>query len=278
MKKCSYIISSIGLSTKLEELIKLLTINLSDDELILVDNSEKGILKEKYFNNSKIKYVHEENKGSSNARNRGASESKNELLIFMDDDIIPSTSFFKKLKKYKEIEYINSIIGGKIIVNNIPKYIPSKYDYFVGKKDFGSSLITLPKYSYLGGCLLIVDKEAFITLGGFNNKFGHNGNEIGSNEDVLFQDIARKNKFNVIYDPEIACEHFWNGSKDTITKKIAIQGISDCLLDKKHHKIRGILKLIKYVVFINIKKKSQNINDKFDVVRYKKYVETYINK
>ena len=64
-------------------------------------------------------------------------------------------------------------------------------------KDFGDDKKILPKYRYLGGCLLVMTKETFNKVNGFNNNFGHDGSKLSANEDVLIQDIARKNDINI---------------------------------------------------------------------------------
>ena len=118
----------------------------------------------------------------------------------------------------------------------------------------------------------ILTKETFNKINGFNNDFGHDGSKLGANEDVLIQDIARKNGINIVYDPKLYVNHYWTGNYEVAIKRIEIQGKSDYLLDKKYHKIRLFLKLIKYKLFIVLKKKSCDLTDIYDVMRYKSYV------
>jgi glucosyl-dolichyl phosphate glucuronosyltransferase len=269
--KVSYIISSIGKSRKLNELLNSLIKHLNENEIILIDNSENKALQQ-YKKNKAIHYYHEEKTGLSNARNRGAKEASNELLVFLDDDIIPKSSFFGALNSYANNKSLKAIVGGKIIPKEIPKFLPIKYQYIAGMKDFGDDKKILSKYKYLGGCLLVMTKETFNKVNGFNNNFGHDGSKLGANEDVLIQDIARKNDINMIYDPKLYVIHYWTGNYEVAIKRIKIQGKSDYLLDKKYHKIRLFLKLIKYKLFIVLKKKSSDLTDIYDIVRYKSYV------
>ena len=76
----------------------------------------------------------------------------------------------------------------------------------------------------------------------------------------------------MIYDPKLYVIHYWTGNYEVAIKRIEIQGKSDYLLDKKYHKIRLFLKLIKYKLFIVLKKKSNDLTDIYDIVRYKSYV------
>lgn len=277
MQKISYIISSIGKSEKLNELLNIIMENINDNELILIDNSKEGILKYLKENNN-VRYYHEKESGLSNARNRGAKEATNELLVFLDDDILPNKNFFKKVEEYANTQLLDAIIGGKIIPNNIPQYLPKKYHYMVGLKNYGNKKISLPKYKYLGGCLLMMSKRVFNKLNGFNIFFGHNGESIGANEDVIIQDLAHKNNFQIIYDPSLIVKHYWRGTHESILNRLQIQGQSDCIVDKKYHKIRLVLKYIKYNLFILIKRRSNNKEDIYDIVRYKSYVQNCKNK
>lgn len=275
--KISYIISSIGKSKKLNQLLNSLINHLDENEIILIDNSKDKVLQQ-YKKNKTIRYYHEEKTGLSNARNRGASEASNELLVFLDDDIIPQSSFFEALNSYANNKSLRAIVGGKIIPKEVPKFLPIKYQYIAGTKDFGDYKKMLPKYKYLGGCLLVMTKETFNELNEFNNDFGHDGSELGANEDVLIQDLAHKKRINIIYDPKLYVIHYWNGNYESAIKRIEIQGKSDYLLDKEYHKIRFILKFIKYRLFIVIKKKSNNLTDIYDIMRYKSYVNYKRNK
>ncbi len=269
--KISYIISSIGESKKLNELLNSLINHLDGNEIVLIDNSKNKTL-QKYKKNKDIHYYHEEKPGLSNARNRGASEATNELLVFLDDDIIPQSLFFETLSSYANNKSLKAIVGGKIIPKKLPEFLPVKYQYIVGMKDFGDDKKILPKYKYLGGCLLVMTKETFNKVNGFNRNFGHNSSKLGANEDVLIQDLAQKNGIKIIYDPKLYVIHYWNGNYESTIKRIETQGKSDYLLDKKYHKIRLILKLIKYRLFILIKKKSNDLTDIYDIARYKSYV------
>lgn len=275
MNNISIIISSIGKSKKLDELCTYLTNNYKQDEIILVDNSSDKKLYKNYHNNKYIKYIHEPNVGLSNARNRGAKESSNSILLFLDDDIMPSKSFSKIIKKYKEDNQIEKIgiVGGKIKAYEIPIYLPKKYHYMVGEKNFGNKTKILNKNENLGGCCLMISKKNFYLVNGFNNEYGHKDDSIGANEDVLIQNQLKKLKLNIVYEPEFDVIHFWEGTYDMIQQRLEIQGKNDYLLDKRYYYFKYILKLIKYHIFIFFKKNSEDLTDNYDIVRYKAYVQ-----
>ena len=274
--KVSYIISSIGNSDKLEALINNIVEHLNDNEIILIDNSFEKKL-EQYSLNKNIKYYHEKSSGISYARNRGAFEAKNQLLVFMDDDIIPQSNFYQEINTISKMKHKDFIVGGKIIPNNIPKCLPEKYGYLVGKKDFGNKIKRLKKYNYLGGCLLIMPKTTYNYLNGFSTDYGHKGNIFDANEDVIIQDFAYKKKIDVIYNPNLIVVHYWKGNIDVLFNRIKTQGISDRKVDLKYHKLRFVLKYIKFTLYIFFLHKSNDETVKFDIMRYKSYVYNKTN-
>ena len=85
MINLSFIISSIGQSNRLDDLINQIDSMFYNKEIILVDNSRNKVLFKQYYKSPKCKYVYESNPGLSFARNKGAKEAKNEILIFLDD-------------------------------------------------------------------------------------------------------------------------------------------------------------------------------------------------
>lgn len=276
MINLSFIISSIGQSNRLDNLINQIDSMFSNKEIILVDNSSNKILFKQYYKNFKCKYVYERNQGVSFARNKGAQEAKNEILIFLDDDIVLDDNFknidFSSL--YNDEKF--GIAGGKIIVNNKPKYLPKKYTYLAGEKNFGDKLINMPNYHYLGGCLLIIKKKTFDLFKGFDVHFGHQGDAIGANEDVIFQELIRKAGLNVVYIPDATVYHFWNENETKAIERVKKQGVADRMTDKKYFKIRMILKLIKYKIFIFTFKNNNNLSKEkqYDLERYISYVNS----
>ena len=271
----SFIISSIGKSGKLDNLINQINAWFENKEIILVDNSQDKVLYEKYFNSDKCKYVYEEKSGLSFARNRGAMEAIYDMLIFLDDDVVLGDDFksadFKLL--YDDCHF--GIAGGKIVVSEIPNYLPEKYTYLAGEKDYGDEVIVMPKYKYLGGCTLVIRKDVFNKLGAFDVNFGHNSNNIGANEDVIMQEMVRKKGLKVIYDPRLLVYHFWNEKEDKAILRVRKQGVVDRITDKKYFTFRMILRLIKYNIFIMINGNKNNLpsEKKYDLERYRSYVK-----
>jgi glycosyltransferase involved in cell wall biosynthesis len=85
-------------------------------ECILVDNnsddSTRSVFEEveKHYE-SKIRYVFEEKRGLSHARNRGIKEARGEIIAFTDDDVIVDKYWIQNIgKAFKE--YDVACVGG----------------------------------------------------------------------------------------------------------------------------------------------------------------------
>ncbi len=70
-------------------------------ELILVNNGSKdkteGVAAVKTSANFKVRYAHEPIRGLSQARNVGIRLAKGEILLFIDDDVRPTTSWLRDM-------------------------------------------------------------------------------------------------------------------------------------------------------------------------------------
>ena len=75
-------------------------------ELYLIDDGSKdnslNIIKEFEKSDSRIKAIHQENKGAGAARNKGISLVKGEYIVFIDSDDYIEDYYFDLLSKHKE--------------------------------------------------------------------------------------------------------------------------------------------------------------------------------
>ncbi len=87
----------------------------SDFEVVLVDDGSndntKTMVDEIHFDYN-FRYFFQDNQGRSAARNKGIEESKGEILVFCDDDTIPSGSFI-------ESHISNHRLSGQLLVHGV---------------------------------------------------------------------------------------------------------------------------------------------------------------
>src|SRR3989338_10758922 len=65
-----------------------------------------------------VKYIrYEENRGVANARNEGAKESRNEILVFIDSDLVVQSDFISILSKKFEN---NNVVSVSLTSSTVP--------------------------------------------------------------------------------------------------------------------------------------------------------------
>lgn len=274
MRKIAFVIITMGKSDYLEDMLRSLE---NYEKIILVDNSLEGNCKS-LIGKYRFTYTHELKPGVSNARNAGAALVGNvDYIYFLDDDLSLGEEWHHELKSVLSGDSMPELIGGRVVAD-YPRNlsIPEKYLYLVGEKYLGDSEKTI-NTDYVGGCNLLVKAETFFSLGGFDSNFGHIGSTIGLNEDVVFQELIRKNHGTIYYNPKLIFYHHWRGSDDDLLKRVKLQGLYDRQTDLRTNKLRFILRNIKYVLFIafhGFLLSNENVCEEkyWDYLRYSAYV------
>ncbi|MBL7159603.1 glycosyltransferase, partial [Candidatus Microgenomates bacterium] len=111
--------------------------------------------------------------------NLGAEKAKGEKLIFLNSDTVVDKNFIKELVKFaqKNKKYL---VQPKILFHNNPSVIDNvggHYNFFGfgfavgrGKKDNGQYNKNA-KFDYVNGTAFLIDRQFFLGLGGFDNRF-----------------------------------------------------------------------------------------------------------
>lgn len=137
-------------------------------EVIVVDSYSKDKTKEIaliFKKNFPLIFTQIKKKNVASQRNYGAGQAQGKYLIFLDADTRINPTFFKKVKK--TIEKKKGLIF-------LPYFFPDReYKQYKPLFDFANLLVELsqnfPKRFSLGGSM-IVEKEFFKLIGGFNKK------------------------------------------------------------------------------------------------------------
>lgn len=273
MKKIAFVIISMGNSDFLEDMLD----SLKGKRVILIDNSSEGKCKD-VSSRYDITYYHELIQGVSKARNVGATLVGDvDYIYFLDDDLTFGECWNQELKRFLNSDDNYDLVGGRVKADYSPQIIlPGKYLYLVGEKNLGESKKEIVK-DYVGGCNLLVKMETFRKLGGFDTQFGHKGESIGLNEDVVFQEQIRRNHGSIFYNPALDFVHHWRGNEEDLLRRIRLQGLFDRQTDLETNKLRYVLRNIKYVLFITLRRAKKANTDLADVkywdyLRYRAYL------
>ncbi len=188
----------------------------TDGEIIVVDQSDEvcSELMEIAKNHStQIHYYKIFVKGLPHARNYGLRQALGEVIIFCDDDVIPSHNFIENhLQNYQEKEVGG--VGGRIILNGKQSHDNPNHNKVIGKVRWWDAYLidnfdaTERAYiDHVQGCNMSFRKEAIIKAGGFDERFGGSAH---LEETDLCLRICRTG-YKIVFDPKAELIHL----KDT---------------------------------------------------------------
>lgn len=240
----------VGIPTYNRELILVDTIyhmlnqEPPPNEIIIVDqtikHTEETELKLKeLIKNERIKYFFQKKPNLPQARNRILKETKSEITIFIDDDIIPDDNFFCKKHLDNIKEDIVAVVG-KVRESQKKRYFkpknyksPSILDFLFF--DFNTSkqkVITLK-----GGNHSILTDFA-LSIGGYDENFS--GRALREESDLALR--INKTGKSILYDPDCSLFHLaakTGGCRvmtESTIQKVVDRSYTDCYFLLKHFK------------------------------------------
>ena len=213
----------------LEALKKIDYPKKSYEAIIINDGGEDGtdeFMKKFIKENKGFKYLKQKNSGPAKARNNGVKNSKGEIIVFIDDDIIVPKNLIEKHLKY----YKNKKIGG-VGGNQLPKklswpdlyYIARYLDEFLKVQKWldpnsGKGLATA-NCSYRAKIL----KE----LKGFDESF-----PLAAGEDIDLSRRVMERGWTLVKDPTIVTEHLRSETFRSVVK-LKFKRMSGAVIDNK---------------------------------------------
>ena len=129
-----------------------------------------------------FRYVFEERKGLSYARNRGISEAASGLICFIDDDAEAIPTFAESILEFMKSHPEASGLGGRVLPKYSevpePKWMNKYLAGFIGLVDHGEPpRVFTGKMKYPIGCNMTYRKDVLIKAGGFNNQLTFRGDD-----------------------------------------------------------------------------------------------------
>ena len=208
-------------------------------QVIIVDGESKDSTVKKareypveIFSNPKI--------SAADARNIGIKFSKGDIIAFTDSDCVPDKNWLENIfKRFKNNPELVGT-GGKMLPlkpkNNIETF---SANVFLNEIMKFPKQIFKPLEKFLPGSFITANcayrKEALIKVGGFNEFFKNNGEDID-----LFWRMIDKFPGNLLYDPSIIVYHSFPDSYIKLAKKYFQYGIASSKLAKFHLKTPSI--------------------------------------
>ncbi len=146
-------------------------------EIILIndgseDESEKiclGFIKENMEKYPIIRYVRQENKGLSSARNLGIALSKGEIVAYIDQDAVADIDWIKQLSYEFEVDQDLMVVGGRTKILNNQCWF-SNFIFIIHYETYNNQIAII-------GTNMAYRKAIFKKVGGFYAAFKYIGDE-----------------------------------------------------------------------------------------------------
>jgi glycosyltransferase involved in cell wall biosynthesis len=149
-------------------------------------------------------------KGASGARNTGAALCQGDIIAFLDDDAVASTTWLQHLlRPFADLRVVGS--GGRLDPlwsrANAPRWFPPEFYWVIGASYRGMPEVAAPVRNVWTGNMAI-RRSVFEHIGGFRIGFGKLGNRPQPEDTEL---CIRAGQITTdatwIYVPEALCEH-----------------------------------------------------------------------
>jgi glycosyltransferase involved in cell wall biosynthesis len=182
------------------------------DEIVVVVDSNRSLfqLLERELRDWGVVVMLSEGRGVCAARNTGAMQCESEILIFIDDDVLPDRDWLDTMTTTLCQDSVAGA-GGNILP-----------DYVNGAHELPSEILWLVGCTYRGhpeghvpitrpiGSTMAFRRDVFVAVGGFDPRFGPSGGRrINSNEELVLSENIRMQfgQEAIRYQPESIVYH-----------------------------------------------------------------------
>jgi GT2 family glycosyltransferase len=198
----------------LECLDSLFNLDKTVDEIIVVDSNSKDDTRE-LVKNYAVKLINIKERSMVKARNIGFQHAKNEVVAYIDDDVVVSEDWSKYiLEPYKD-KQVGAVVGRVIPYNPAEAtYLPAKHAAIGKVFDNGFILgnfdIPTPhpiEVDTLIGCNMSFRRDLLLKVNGFDENF--RGSCFRDDADISLR-LKRLN-YRLIYHPKALVRHKFKG-------------------------------------------------------------------
>ena len=195
-----------------ETLSETLKSDYRDFEVVVIDQTEdpdKSLLDFIERHRKKINYIKIEEPGLPNARNVGIRNAKGDVILFIDDDVIPGKSLISAhAGAYTDKK--NGGVAGRILPpgggsgeleQNPEKIAKIKLMGLLFYDNFDSDVSAIAHHAR--GCNMSFLKKALIDLGGFDTRFGGSAHL----EETDMSVRVRNSGYEMVFVPEASLIH-----------------------------------------------------------------------
>ena len=224
-------------------------------ELLLVDNGSqpdnRALLERLAARHAPtVRYVREDQRGLSHARNRGIREARAELLVFADDDARVTPTWLSTYLCAFTADPAVAVLGSAVeLVHEVepPGWLEPWLLPYLGAFDRGPKPRPLDVLDCPRGGNMAFRREVFRRIGGFSPAFGRRPGSLISLEEVEICQRAVAAGFRLGYVPGAPLLHLverYRYENDWFRRRLHWQGRSLALFDALHGgRLRLLLRL-----------------------------------
>lgn len=179
----------------------------ADMEIIVVDQTESGTerFRSEIASLGNVRYIHLRERGLPNARNVGIRNARGEIILFLDDDIIPDPDLVRAHAECYGDPAVAGV-GGRILggYDERREGVVGRFNPWTCKvtRNFGSTEKGMA--DHLPGGNMSLRREVFDKVGGFDRAYG-GAASIGEETDFSLR--SRKAGFRFIFEPRAVMTH-----------------------------------------------------------------------
>lgn len=148
-------------------------------------------------------------RGASGARNAGAAVAKDEVVAFIDDDMLVRPTWLETLLSHFSIDNVVGV-GGRsqpLWPTVRPRWLAPELDWAVGASYRGMPVVSEPVRNVWSGNMAI-RREIYEVVGGFRNGFGKIGHRPNPEDtDLCLRATAASSGGVWIYEPAAVASH-----------------------------------------------------------------------
>jgi glycosyltransferase involved in cell wall biosynthesis len=211
-------------------------------EIVVVDNAVETEVREvvKEFADGRVnlRYLQEAKVGLSRARNTGLKAATGRYIAYMDDDARADARWLETLvAAFEQQSPSPAAVGGRVWLDwqgEKPNWVPEQHLSLYTYVDHGSGAHLLENGEYLVGANLAFEKDALLSLGGFDPNLGRRGVVLLSGEEAAILAQLHQMGRGVYYEPAAVVWHSVDQSRKRpswLLRRLFWDGASQPLID-----------------------------------------------
>lgn len=212
-------------------------------EIIVVDNAVEAeaeqVVREFDDGRVNLRYVTEKEVGLSRARNTGLKAAAAPYVAYMDDDARADEHWLEALvAAFEQTSPAPAAVGGRVWLDwqgEKPTWVPERHLSLYTYVDHGAGARSLENGEYLVGANLAFEKQALLSVGGFDANLGRQGAVLLSGEEAAILVQLRDGQRSVYYEPEALVWHSVDQSRKRpawLVRRLFWDGASQPLIDR----------------------------------------------